>query len=312
MYFSMAGGIENLCCKKYRRPFICLISERRGDLRGPTPHGGHRFSSNGVIFVIEDHPKKRAIHLDAAVVFDVSGVAETVHQYIDARPGTADEGGESLLADLRDAISGIPIFTEVCHVEEGAGEAFFGGVEELVDEVCLDAAGALQQVGDEEVRHAVLFGEYANHFVASDAEESAVGEGGGRGDEELYARGETLFADEVSGSEDSEGGLLSDAGDDDKPGFPALEVKDAVPNVTLREDALPFAEVHDCSSQAGVGEEGGGIERDGSVGHERPFAGRAHDRREPKGRLDLRNGTFLHCWCKDQCRAKRRGSRAEE
>ena len=128
---------------------------------------------------MEKDVQQRAVDLDMTVVFDVSGFAKTVHEEVYAGAGGADDGGESFLADPWDIRIGLGGFAEVCHVEKSAGEPLFGGVEELVDEVVLNAAGALEKIGDKELGHLLFIVEDANHLGAAYAQEDTLGEGGG-------------------------------------------------------------------------------------------------------------------------------------
>ena len=66
---------------------------------------------------VEKNVQQRAIDLDVAVVLDVSGFAETVHEEVYAGASATDDGGEGLLTDLRDIRIRLGGFTEVRHVE---------------------------------------------------------------------------------------------------------------------------------------------------------------------------------------------------
>lgn len=210
---------------------------------------------------MEKNVQQRAVDLDVSVVLDVSGFAEAVHEEVHAGAGAADDGGEGFLADLWDVGLGFGVFAEVCHVEQSAGEAFLGGVEELIDEVVLDAAGALEEIGDEEFGHTPLVVEDADHLGSGDAQKDAVGEGGGGGDVELMAGREALLADEVSGVEDRDRYLLAYLGDYGESCLALMNVKDAGSGVALREDAGALAKTDDGFTEAGLVEEDRSVER---------------------------------------------------
>jgi len=134
---------------------------------------------NGRIGLVEKDIQQRAVDLDVTVVFDVSGFAKSVHEYVYPRAGAADDGGKSLLTDLWDIRVRLGGFAEVCHVKESAGQPFLGGIEELIDEVVLNAARALEQIGDKELGHPSFIVQNANHFGAANAQQDALCQGSG-------------------------------------------------------------------------------------------------------------------------------------
>src|SRR5271169_5204541 len=85
--------------------------------------------------IVEDDAEERGVNLQAAIVFDEAELAEFVHEEIDAGAGGADHFCERFLGDFgEDALR--PVFGAVaCEEQERAGEAFFAGVEELVNEI---------------------------------------------------------------------------------------------------------------------------------------------------------------------------------
>lgn len=69
-----------------------------------------------------------------------------------------------------------------------------------------------------------------------------------------------LFADEVAGREQGDGGLLAAFGDDGEFGAAGLEVEDGVGGVPLGEEDLLGLEAYEMAAQPRGGEEGDGVE----------------------------------------------------
>jgi hypothetical protein len=200
------------------------------------------------------------VDADAAVVLDEAELSEAIHEEADARAGGADHLGEGLLGDGRDEGLGFAGLAELGHEEEGAGEAFFAGVEELIDEVSLGSHAAGEQEANEEVGEGVLLVEDADHLIAIDLERGAGGEGGSGGHAQAAGRaGDRLLPDKVAGNDVGDGGFLAFVRDDGELGAAALEEEDAVAIGSLsEEDAFGF-EMDDSSSYSLGGEECFGI-----------------------------------------------------
>ena len=186
--------------------------------------------------VVEDDVEQGFVDADAAVVVDEAQFAEAVHEEADAGAGGADHFGEGFLGDSGDEGLLDAWLTEVGHEEEDSGEAFFAGVEELIDEISLGSHAAGEEEGEEEVGEGVLLVHDSDHFVAVDAEGGAGGDGGGGGKAETSGGGEALFSDEVAGVEEGDGGFFAAFGDDGEFGAAFLKVEDAVGGGILSED----------------------------------------------------------------------------
>ena len=112
---------------------------------------GWPFGIMAAELIVEDDVEQGFVDADAAVVLDEAELAKAVHEEADAGAGGADHFGEGFLGDGGDEGFGFAGLAEFGHEEEGAGEAFFAGVEELVDEVGL----GLHAAGEEEVEEEV-------------------------------------------------------------------------------------------------------------------------------------------------------------
>ncbi len=89
----------------------------------------------------------------------------------------ADDRGKSLLADLWNIRIRLSGFAEVRHVEQSAGQSLFGGIEELIDEIVLNAARALEKIGDKKLGHLLFIVEDTNHLAAANAQQDTLCEG---------------------------------------------------------------------------------------------------------------------------------------
>ncbi len=176
---------------------------------------------------------------DAVAVVDESELAKAVHEEADARAGGTDHLGERLLGDGGDHGDGLAGLAEVGHEEEGSGQAFFAGVEELVDEIGLGTHAAVKEEVHEEVGERMLLMEDANHGVAVDHESGAGGDGGGGGQAQTTGGGYGVLAHEVAHGEERDGGLFADPGEDGEFGATGLKIEDGVGLATLRKKCGP-------------------------------------------------------------------------
>jgi hypothetical protein len=90
----------------------------------------------------------------ATVVVNETEFAELIHEEVDAAASGGDHFGESFLQNVGDDGAGTAFSTVLREKEKRAGEAFFRGIEELVDEIGLDPEVTFRHVGDE------LFGKF--------------------------------------------------------------------------------------------------------------------------------------------------------
>ena len=104
------------------------------------------------------------MNFERAVIFNEPEPPELVHEEIHARARRADHFGEHFLRDSwQDAAR--PVSPPVAREQEkGAGESFFTGVEQLVDEIFLEADVSGQHVCDEAIRQRMLLVQQTNHL----------------------------------------------------------------------------------------------------------------------------------------------------
>src|SRR6267154_4750111 len=97
-----------------------------------------------------------------AVVADESQLPELVHEGVNAGTGRADDLRQRLLADLRGDRLRRAFLAEIRQGEQRPSESLFARIEELIDQVGLDAAVADQQVSHEQLAEGGLVMEDAN------------------------------------------------------------------------------------------------------------------------------------------------------
>ena len=86
---------------------------------------------------------------DAAVIVDEAQLSKFVHEETYTRPRSSDHLCKRLLANFRDHRLGCPFLAEVRQQQEQPGQPFLTRIEQLIDEVCLDADGPSQKMGNE-------------------------------------------------------------------------------------------------------------------------------------------------------------------
>ena len=126
---------------------------------------------------MKDHIEQRFVNLDATVVFDEAHLAKTVHEETDARAGSPDHIRESLLRNWRNQRLLFARLAELGHQQKKPRQPLFGSIEELIDEIGLDAHTAGQQVSHEHLRKSVLLMHDADHLIAFDLECNTVNNG---------------------------------------------------------------------------------------------------------------------------------------
>src|SRR5688572_15423315 len=99
---------------------------------------------------MEYDAEQRGFHLDAAVVLDEPQFPELVHEEVDAAPRGPDDLGQRFLRQFWHDALGRTVFGSVTRKEQqGPGQPFLDRVEEMVDQVLLDAKVPLEHVRQE-------------------------------------------------------------------------------------------------------------------------------------------------------------------
>jgi hypothetical protein len=89
--------------------------------------------------VTQHHVQQGVVNLQDSVVLDEPKPAKFVHEMAYAGPRGADHLRERLLAYLRYDRLRLTLLPEVRHQEENSCQTFFARIEELVDQVRLNA-----------------------------------------------------------------------------------------------------------------------------------------------------------------------------
>ena len=100
---------------------------------------------------VEDDGQQGLFDFDFAVVFDEAEFSEFVHEKVYARTSGADHFGEGLLGDSRKSAVCLLLLAVASKQEKRSGEAFFAGVEELIDQIFFDANVVGEHIGDKTV-----------------------------------------------------------------------------------------------------------------------------------------------------------------
>ncbi len=77
---------------------------------------------------MDDDVEKRAVNLEAAIVFDEPELSELVHEKVDAGARSSDAGGENLLINVRNGLE-LAFFADRGQQEEDARETLLAGIE---------------------------------------------------------------------------------------------------------------------------------------------------------------------------------------
>src|SRR5471032_1213738 len=101
--------------------------------------------------IAQDDAQQRLVDFDVAVVADEAQLPELVHEQDDPGPRRADDLGQGFLADRRRDLLRPAVLAEVGEQKQRACQPLLAGIEQLVDQILLDAAVAREQVGDEQL-----------------------------------------------------------------------------------------------------------------------------------------------------------------
>jgi len=111
--------------------------------------------------IIQQDVEQRVMDVNVAVVVNETQFTEFVHERAHARPRGPDHFRERRLIYLCFDRLRFAILAKIRHKQQESCEAFFAGIEELIDQISLYAHVARQQVGDEQFRKIGLFMDHA-------------------------------------------------------------------------------------------------------------------------------------------------------
>ena len=105
-----------------------------------------------------------------AVVLDKPQFTEAIHEEANPRAGCAHHLGKHFLAYFGNHRLWCPILAKLGKQQQGPRQALFTRIEELVDQVLLDANVAGKHVGNEDIGESVVLVECPYHFFSVDLE----------------------------------------------------------------------------------------------------------------------------------------------
>ncbi len=117
---------------------------------------------------MQDHAQQRLIHFYSSVVFDKAEFSEFVHEEIYPRSRSADHARQGFLRDFWQEVQGLVGLSVARQKQQRPCQAFFAGVEELIDQVFLDANVVREHVGDEMVGQFMFGVQYPQQFFLLD------------------------------------------------------------------------------------------------------------------------------------------------
>src|SRR5579859_1686676 len=109
---------------------------------------------SGMVFrqaIVQDHVEQRFVYTDLPVVVDEAELAEAIHEKTHPGPGSADHIRQGLLRNLRKQSTWLTRLTEFRHEQEDSCQALFTRIEELINEIGLNAHASFQQEFHEEI-----------------------------------------------------------------------------------------------------------------------------------------------------------------
>src|SRR5580692_9584183 len=93
----------------------------------------------------QDYIEQRLVYLDTAVVAHETELAKAVHKEADTGTRGADHICQSFLSNGRDGSVRFTRLAEFRHQKKNPRQAFFAGVEELIDKICLGSHATSKQ-----------------------------------------------------------------------------------------------------------------------------------------------------------------------
>src|ERR1039457_6803399 len=203
--------------------------------------------------VVQNNVQEGFVNLDATVVFDKAELAKAVHEEADPRPGCPDHFRQSLLRDLGDKLFRFAGLSKLRHQQENSGQTLFAGVEELIDKIGLSLDAADQQKLQEQVGEVMFLVHHADHLFPLYLERGAGSYGGGRGQTQPRYRRQRPLSDKFACREHRNGGFLAGFRNDRHFCAALLKIENRVRRVSLRKERLLWRQLHDSSTQVGVG-----------------------------------------------------------
>jgi len=187
---------------------------------------------------VQDHTEEGVVNVDLAVfVLNKAKLPEFVHEKIYAGTGGANGLREHLLGHFGNYLARVAASAVAGKEKQNARQAFFAGIEKLIDQVGFNPGVSRKHVGNKNVRELVLAVKNAHHFRSLDHQH------GGRSDtcsshQTNGMASKTCFAEKIAGTQDGHDGLLTRLVDYGELYTAGLYVTNGAGGVALREDAF--------------------------------------------------------------------------
>src|SRR5580700_6946775 len=169
---------------------------------------------------------------DAAVVVNKTQFSKFVHEKTHPGPSRSDHIRKRLLADFREDRLRFLVLAKVRHQQEQPGQTFLTRIEQLIDEVCLDADGPRQKMGNEHLGERWFLMDHAENSRFFQPHDDGVHYGRDR----RYAPrlpGKTSFTEEIVRSKHCDDGFLALLRNHGDLHLAALDVEDRIRWVPL-------------------------------------------------------------------------------
>src|SRR3984893_10059504 len=132
---------------------------------------------SGASLVVQNDIQQWTVDFDAAVaavVVNEAQFAKFVHEKTHAGSGRSDHIRKRLLADFRKDRLRFVVLANVRQQQEQPGKPFLTRIEQLIDEVCLDADGPRQKMGSEHLGDRWLLLDHADNSRLFQADDDGV------------------------------------------------------------------------------------------------------------------------------------------
>src|SRR6185437_7181351 len=164
--------------------------------------------------IVKNNIQKRTVDTQLAVVLDEPQFAKAIHEEAHPGAGGANHLGEGFLADFGNHGLWSPFFAEPGKQQQRPRQAFFAGVEELINQIFLKTNVTGQQIADENLRKRFLIVEHPHHLFSVNPEYRRRRESCGGGHAPRLHGRDALFSQEVPGTKYRYSRFLAAFGDD--------------------------------------------------------------------------------------------------
>src|ERR1700732_736938 len=185
---------------------------------------------SGASLVVQNDIQQWTVDFDAAVaavVVNKTEFSKFVHEKTHPGAGRADHIRKRLLADFREDRLRFLVLAKIRQQQEQPGKTFLTRIEQLIDEVCLDADGPREKMGNEHPGERWLLLDHADNSRFFQAHDDGVHHCRDRR-YALRLPGKTSFPEEIVRSKHCDDGFLALLRNDEDLHLAALDVEDRI------------------------------------------------------------------------------------